>query len=384
MNNQIRSPKKIKMASREKIWVFAPYTLTGDENLDYYCDYTQSIAEYERVLSAKGIEWQWVPVKINNIDETLQFVLEESALLGYKPIILNLCDGDEINGAPGISVIQKLEKAGIVYTGADAGFYAVTTSKIPMKHAFDSAGIPTPLWEEITEFDDDIFGRLGKPIIIKPAVSGGSLGVGVKNVVYDMEQLRPVVDSIRQGYRGWNLMGDGVIAESFVQGREFTVFISGSANSPGKAHIYTPVERVFHPSLPANQRFLSFDRLWEIYETETAMPDEANFYEYKAAPEELHDILKGLSWAAYCSTNGRGYTRVDIRQDEVTGKFYILEVNAQCGISEDENYTSIGAILKFSGASFAQLVSEIIADGKRRKKLTSVQTKLMHSRKARA
>ena len=40
----------------------------------------------------------------------------------------------------------------------------------------------------------------------------------------------------------------------------------------------------------------------------------------------------------------RGYTRIDIRQDSTTGKLYMLEANAQCGLSEDEDYTSIGAI----------------------------------------
>ncbi len=39
-----------------------------------------------------------------------------------------------------------------------------------------------------------------------------------------------------------------------------------------------------------------------------------------------------------------GYGRLDIRMDRQTGKMYVLEVNAQCGLSEDEDYTSIGAI----------------------------------------
>ena len=34
----------------------------------------------------------------------------------------------------------------------------------------------------------------------------------------------------------------------------------------------------------------------------------------------------------------------------------MLEVNAQCGLSEDEDYTSIGAILRYSGKTFSDLV----------------------------
>jgi hypothetical protein len=44
----------------------------------------------------------------------------------------------------------------------------------------------------------------------------------------------------------------------------------------------------------------------------------------------------------------------------------MLEVNAQCGLSEDEDYTSIGAILKVSNVSFTAIVTEILKDALRR------------------
>ena len=47
---------------------------------------------------------------------------------------------------------------------------------------------------------------------------------------------------------------------------------------------------------------------------------------------------------------------------EFADKLYVLEVNAQCGISEDEDYTSIGAILRFSKGSFSQVVRAILDD----------------------
>ena len=90
------------------------------------------------------------------------------------------------------------------------------------------------------------------------------------------------------------------------------------------------------------------------------MPQEDNFYEYSAPDPLLVEEIKKLSWDAFVAVKGTGYTRVDIRRDRNTGKMYVLEVNAQCGISEDENYTSIGAILKLSGKTFTQLVKEII------------------------
>ena len=48
--------------------------------------------------------------------------------------------------------------------------------------------------------------------------------------------------------------------------------------------------------------------------------------------------------------------------DEKTQRLFILEVNAQCGLSEDEDYTSIGAILKANNTSFTELITEILQD----------------------
>ena len=99
------------------------------------------------------------------------------------------------------------------------------------------------------------------------------------------------------------------------------------------------------------------------------MPENGNFYEYAAAEPTLIPALKSLSMDAYHSCGGKGYTRIDIRQDSQTGKLYMLEVNAQCGLSEDENYTSIGAILKFSHKSFTELVLEILDDAIQRNQI---------------
>ena len=304
---------------------------------------------------------------------------------GKTPLILNLCDGDEVNGSPGVSVIHELEKHGLIYTGSDVHFYNITTSKIPMKKAFDKAGVATANWRVITDKKGSIKGickRVGTPIIIKPAVSGGSMGVSVKNVVATEEELAKRVEEIYKGYRGWNLLVDGLFVEQFITGPEYTTFITGSADDPGNCIVYEPVKRIFHESLPATEQFLSFDRLWEIYEDETPMPENGNFYEYGPVEPQLIGALKKLSLDAYKSCGGKGYTRIDIRQDASTGKLYMLEANAQCGLSEDENYTSIGAILKASNVSFTEVIGEILKDALRRSVVKTATVKKAAGKKA--
>jgi D-alanine-D-alanine ligase len=372
----MKTAEAIRLLKPYTIWVLAPHLESEDPNLKYYYDFNQSIAEYTKVFEELKAEWKWQPVTIHNYKEILHSIAVSAN--GKTPLILNLCDGDEINGAPGVSIIHELEKHGLIYTGSDAHFYNITTSKIPMKKAFDKAGVSSANWRVITDKKGSVKGickRVGTPIIIKPAVSGGSMGVSVKNVVHTEEELAERVEEIKKGYRGWNLLADGLFVEQFITGPEFTTFITGSADDPENCIVYEPVERVFHASLPESEKFLSFDRLWEIYEDETPMPANENFYEYTTAHPSLAAALKQLSLDAYIACGGKGYTRIDIRQDATTGKLYMLEANAQCGLSEDENYTSIGAILKASNVSFTEVIGEIIKDALRRSMVKTVSIK---------
>lgn len=355
------------------VWVLAPHLETNDPNIDYYYDFSQSIAEYTKTFNELDVEWKWQPVTIKNYVSVINNIAKKNEKDNKIHLVFNLCDGDEVNGTPGISVVKLLEEKGLFYTGSDEFFYQITTSKIPMKQAFDKAGVPTAPWEAILAREQNIGGiisRLGSPVIVKPSVSGGSMGVGVRNVVTSTEELGEQIQNMFDGYRGWQLTSDGIVAESFINGPEYTVLIVGSHEKPGKAKIYEPVERIFHPSLPEKEKFLSFDRLWEIYEEEKPMPDEGNFYEYELPDASLIDEIKRISWEAFVATKGKGYTRVDLRMDKETRKIYVLEVNAQCGLSEDEDYTSIGAILRLSGKTFTQLVVAIINDAYQRKKVS--------------
>ncbi|MGK2861145.1 MAG: hypothetical protein ACSLE0_04390 [Chitinophagaceae bacterium] len=358
-----------------KIWILFPYLETEDPNLQYYYDFSQSLGEYTKIFTELGADWAWQPVTMLNYKETISSIKKKS---GRKiPLVLNLCDGDEINGTPGVSVIEELEKNRLIYTGSDIDFYTVTTSKIPMKLAFEKAGVPTAKWEiidtnlEVTE--ERIAGmckRLGAPLIIKPAVSGGSMGVSVKNVVYTDLELFERIKEIEKGYRGWNLLSDGLIIEQFITGPEYTSFVVGSSLNPRGCMVYPAIERIFHHSLPEEEKFLSFDRLWEIYEDEKPMPQDENFYDYQLPDPSIMKDLEEISLNAYLAVGGMGYGRLDIRMDKASGKLYMLEINAQCGLSEDEDYTSIGAILRYADKSFSDLIRNIIQDAFTRRNLT--------------
>ena len=98
-----------------KVWVLAPLLETADANIDYYYDFSQSIAEYDKTFAELGIEWKWQPVTVNNYFSIIDLIVKEKDFGNKTPVVFNLCDGDEINGTPGISVVKLLEEKGLIY-----------------------------------------------------------------------------------------------------------------------------------------------------------------------------------------------------------------------------------------------------------------------------
>ena len=345
------------------VWVLAPLLETDDPELKYYYDFTQSHGEYTKVFQEIGCEWYWINVTIHKIDEELDKIANYNS--NKTIVVINLCDGDELNGVPGLSVIEGLNRRNLIYTGSDHHFYTITTSKIPMKEAFDKHHVSTAPWKVVDGNADasQVFKEVGDTMIVKPAISAGSLGLGVRNVVDNEEAYKKIVYEMQNGYHGWKLDSGGLFVEEFIKGREFTTLVVGSSTNPSKLECYVPVERVFHKSLPETEKFLSYERLWNnYYKDEQAMPNEENLYEYVMPEPELIPMIQQLSIDAFKSVGGMGYGRLDIRMNSKTGRLYVLEVNAQCGLSEDEDYTSIGAILRFAKKSFTYLIIEIIED----------------------
>src|SRR5689334_233541 len=80
-----------------KVWVLAPHLVTNDANIDYYYDFSQSIAEYTATFHTLNLNWQWQPVTMNDYADIIEKIYEESKN-GTLPVVLNLCDGDEVNG----------------------------------------------------------------------------------------------------------------------------------------------------------------------------------------------------------------------------------------------------------------------------------------------
>ena len=216
--------------------------------------------------------------------------------------------------------------------------------------------------------------KLGYPLIIKPDISAASFGISIKSVVQDEAACIAQADVALKGERDKENYYEGVFAERFIPGREFTVLCASDPSASMGVFVYPPVERVFHTALPAHERLLSYDRYWEKYETEGALPDRAPIAHYESAPSEWAEALSALARDAYVALDGVGYGRVDIRRDERTGEFLVLEANCNCGLSTDGE-TSVSWILRLSGETMPRLLDRIFTDAVTRRMVRQPKTR---------
>ncbi|KAJ3390320.1 hypothetical protein HDU92_000559 [Lobulomyces angularis] len=287
--------------------------------------------------------------------ETHQKIIEElkSKYSGGEPLcVFNLCDGTEVDGYPGISVVSYLEKSTIPYTGADPLFYECTTSKPYLKTKLIAANVPTSQFFEIRkgherEDFEVAVSALGFPVIIKPAVSYASLSISKKSLIHRRSE--EAIDQVKETL---TKNPEGVFVEQFLPGREFTVLVTGDKDIG--LEIYTPAERVFNKNLEKFEKFLSFDQYWK-YELEGKVPEYSadDFYWYEAAPIEWQMELKEIARNAYNACGGNGYGRVDIRTKSLDKlDAFVLEVNANCGIYGSCTTTEILKISKVTSEEF--------------------------------
>lgn len=319
-------------------------------------------AELDGWFAELGYEWRWVPVTLNNLAGVVAGL--EGPRRERRCLVMNLCDGNELDGSPGVSVVKALEQAGLPFTGSTSAFYEITTYKVPMKLRLLERGVPTAPFVPLRSLPEDIArleAEIGYPAFVKPEVSAGSGGIGLTSLVTDAEGVAARVAYLLATEDGDFYRRSGIFAERFIDGPEFTVLVVGDRGAPGGARAYPPAQRLFHSALPAHERFLSYDRYWSEFKYEPRLPAGEPFYRFGKAPAHLRDRLAALAVQAFLAVDGTGYGRVDIRLEERTGKLFVLEVNSNCGLTGDQE-TSVGEILLQAGIPATVLVSEILRD----------------------
>ncbi len=226
-------------------------------------------------------------------------------------LFFNFCDGAWDADAPGIEVVQALERADVPFTGATSEFYE--PSREAMKRVCAAWQIDTPGYV-IATGDAGIeraADTLRFPLIAKHPSSYSSIGMTRDSRLEDAAALRG------QAAKMIGRFG-GVLIEEFIEGGEATVLVAENPADPASPTAFTPIAYRF----PDGETFKHFDLKWHDYHGLRAYPVEDG---------ELADLLSELSVRMFTGLNGAGYGRCDLRIDR-DGRPFMLEINPNCGI----------------------------------------------------
>lgn len=221
-------------------------------------------------------------------------------------------------------LLEIMEKP---YTGSGVMASALGMDKVKCKQIWEGAGMPTPKYA-VLRGDIDAAGlaeELGFPVIVKPAHEGSSIGM---SKVDDLAGLERAYAEAKEYDRA-------VLAESWVQGPEFTVAVLNGSALP-VILLETPHE------------FYDFDAKYQANDTQ---------YRFDHGLTETQETeLKRLAEQAFDMVGCDGWGRVDVMMDNVSG-FQLLEVNTLPGMTD---HSLVPMAARQAGISFEELVVTIL------------------------
>lgn len=284
-----------------------------------------------------------VPLRV---DESVSDLVRQVARCGAD-LVFNLCETFAEDYRFEVNVAAVLELARVPFTGSGTAGLLLAQDKILTKQLLQFHGVLTP---RFASFDGDSFtasGDLTFPLIVKPARSDASMGLGVEK---DMVGLARRVRKIREEY------DDEALAEEFIEGRELYVGVLGDHARP---EVLPVVE-------------LDFGKKWsrkrmKIADREVKFGPETPGSPQLVLPRDLSDELRGrierAAVTAFRALKLRDYARIDFRVSSVTNEPYLLEVNPNPYL-EAKCEVALGAREK--SMSYPALIQHIVEVAARR------------------
>lgn len=236
-----------------------------------------------------------------------------------------------------------LEKTGRDFTGARVSGSALAMSKVASKSMVRAEGLLTPDWKMIdTSSSTESIARecsssLGFPMVIKPIFGGSSINV---RLVQNLMEFRTTLEELRE-------LENHLMAESFIQGREFTVSIL----EDGSAKPYAlPIMELEPQSL--------------FYDYDTKLNAELKDFSVPADIEEtVKKELEKISLKLHLILHQRDLSRSDFILDE-GGRLHYLETNSLPGLTHNSD---LPAQASASGLTFEEVVVSVLTGPLRRR-----------------
>ena len=229
-------------------------------------------------------------------------------------------------------VQAQLESWGVPFTGSGSFAACLAMSKSAAKERMLAAGVPTLPYvgfaiDEPRALVVDRVAELGYPVVVKPDAQGSSLGVGF---AADAVGLNVCINAAR-------CYGTRMLAEPWIDGREFTVAVLGREPLP-ILEIATP------------RGLFDYEAKYRCTATE---------YRFDTGlPPEIADGVRSIASASAEALGTAGLTRVDLMLSRA-GDLWVLEVNTVPGMT-DHSLAPMAA--EHAGLTFADLCDWMLFD----------------------
>ncbi len=197
-----------------------------------------------------------------------------------------------------------LEYLGLPYTGSGVMASALAMDKWRTKLLWQAAGVSTPPYEVLSGDSEfvAVAGRLGIPLMVKPAREGSSIGMSKVTSV----------EKVEAAYELAAEYDDVIIAERFIEGVEVTAAILNGEALP-LIRLETP--RVFYD-----------------YQAKY-FADDTRYICPSGLPPAQERAIQDEALRAFNLVGCSGWGRVDVMVDRA-GRPYLLEVNTIPGMTD--------------------------------------------------
>lgn len=305
--------------------------------------------------------YQTIPIQVKeSLDELKDLLRPFSPQTAF---IFNFCDGFGGNNQDATKVIHLIEKLGFRHTGSSAKTNMICIDKILTKARLKAAGIPTPAYQVFTKPGDFYLHQY--PAMVKPAWDDASIGIDLKSVVTNQEELNSRVEYINTTYH------QPALVEEFIGGRELSVSMWGN-----KRIKVLPITEMDYSSIADPlEHILSYDSKW--------VPDS---YYYQNISTRCPAILSAqdkwnvmeVAIRTYKKMGLCDFGRVDIRYYNQVP--YIIDVNEIPDLAPGSGFPN--AAMQ-AGYSYSRMVEHILKLAIEREKWQNHQMTLNSSSRQR-
>jgi D-alanine-D-alanine ligase len=230
------------------------------------------------------------------------------------------------------SLQGALEQLGIPYTGSGVMASSVGMDKITTKIIWLANGVSTPKYAVIDEDTDldKVVAELGLPLIVKAPLEGSSIGI---TKVTAASELQAAVELSRK-------YDKRVLAEQFIEGREFSVPLLGT----GPDARALPIIEIVAP-----EGNYDYQNKYFTDDTQYHCPAPLDAATTEAIQREVEKAYRALG----CE----GWSRIDVLLRESDNRFFLLEVNTSPGMT---THSLVPMAARAEGTSYEDLCVQIL------------------------